>query len=148
MPPTGDGNLVPLAGTESPDPAAGRAVTLLRRGDRVGERVGPSTRWAVLAELKRAGVRTLTGIAYERIEPGTLHVRTSDGTPVDVPADTVVIAAGQLSERTLAGALAAAGIAHVVIGGAHDAAELDAERAFRDGLEAPGRIARLIGSRA
>jgi 2,4-dienoyl-CoA reductase (NADPH2) len=123
------------------------AVTLLRRGRRVGERVGPSTRWALLAELKRAGVRTLTEIAYERIEPGTLHVRAADGTRVAVPAQTVVIAAGQLSERSLAGELTDAGIAHIVIGGAHDAAELDAERAFRDGLQAPARIARLIGSR-
>ena len=82
-------------------------------------------------------MRTLTEIAYERIEPGTLHVRTADGAPVAVAAETVVIAAGQLSERSLADELADAGVAHVVIGGAHDAAELDAERAFRDGLEAP-----------
>jgi 2,4-dienoyl-CoA reductase (NADPH2) len=122
-------------------------ITLLRRSGRIGERIGPSTRWAVLAELKRAGVRTLTGLAYERIEPGTLHVRTADGAPVAVAAETVVIAAGQRSERRLADELADAGVAHVVIGGAHDAAELDAERAFREGLEAPARIARLIGSR-
>ena len=114
----------------------------------MGERVGPSTRWAVLAELKSAGVRTLTEIAYERIEPGTLYVRTAEGAPVSVAAETVVIAAGQLSERVLADELADAGVAHVVIGGAHDAGELDAERAFREGLEAPSRIARLIGSRA
>ncbi len=125
----------------------GGEITLLRRGRRVGERVGPSTRWALLAELKSAGVRTLTEIVYERIEPGTLHVRTAKGAPVVVAADTVVIAAGQLSERRLADELADAGVAHVVIGGAHAAAELDAERAFREGLEAPARIARLIGSR-
>ena len=61
---------------------------------------------------------------------------------------TVVIAAGQRAERSLADELADAGVAHVVIGGAHGADELDAERAFREGLEAPARIARLIGSRA
>jgi 2,4-dienoyl-CoA reductase (NADPH2) len=126
----------------------GREITLLRRGRRVGERVGPSTRWAVLAELKSAGVQTLTEIAYERIEPGTIHVRTADGSPVAVAAETVVIAAGQVSERWLADDLSEAGIAHVVIGGAHNAAELDAELAFREGLETPRRIARLIGSRA
>ena len=119
----------------------------MRRGARIGERLGPSTRWAVLAELKRAGVRTLTGAAYERIEPGVLHVREADGTALAAPANTVVICAGQHSERSLADELAGAGIAHVVIGGAHDASELDAERAFREGLESPVRIARLIGSR-
>jgi 2,4-dienoyl-CoA reductase (NADPH2) len=138
-----------VAGTLSPATGGDRpAVTLLRRGRRVGERVGPSTRWAVLAELERAGVRTLTEIAYERIEPGALHVRTNDGTPLAVAADTVVIAAGQVSERALPGALAEAGVAHIVIGGAHDAVELDAERAFGDGLRASARVARLIGSRA
>ena len=121
-----------------PTSPRGGEITLLRRGRRVGERIGPSTRWAVLAELKSAGVRTLTEIAYDRIEPGTLHVRTAEGAPVAVAADTVVIAAGQLSERRLADELADAGVAHVVIGGADDAGELDAERAFRQGLEAPG----------
>jgi 2,4-dienoyl-CoA reductase (NADPH2) len=149
-PPTGGngGDRVTPPVTESPGNPRGREITLLRRGRRVGERVGPSTRWALLAELKRAGVRTLTEIAYERIEPGTLHVRTAGGDPVVVAAETVVIAAGQLSERSLADELVDAGIAHLVIGGAHDAVELDAERAFRDGLEAPARIAQLIGSRA
>jgi 2,4-dienoyl-CoA reductase (NADPH2) len=77
-----------------------------------------------------------------------MRVRTADGSPVEVPAETVVIAAGQLSVRSLADELAAAALPCIVIGGAHDATELDAERAFRDGLEAPARIARLIGSRA
>jgi 2,4-dienoyl-CoA reductase (NADPH2) len=147
-PPTRNGDLVTPPVTESPTYADRGEITLLRRGRRVGERVGPSTRWALLAELKRAGVRTLTEIAYEWIEPGALHVRDADGTPLVVPADTVVICAGQRSERSLADELAARGIAHVVIGGAGDASELDAERAFREGLETPGRIARLIGSRA
>ncbi len=152
-PPTRDGARVTRHATQSPNAPhgelhAGGEITLLRRGRRVGELVGPSTRWALLAELKSAGVRTLTEIAYERIEPGALHIRTADGTPVAVAAETVVIAAGQLSERRLADELAAAAVAHVVIGGAHNAAELDAERAFREGLETPRRIARLIGSRA
>jgi 2,4-dienoyl-CoA reductase (NADPH2) len=148
VPPTRNGNRVTAPVTESPPHAPGQAVTLLRRGRRVGERIGPSTRWAVLAELKAANVRTLTEITYDRIEPGTLHVRTAEGAPVAVAAETVVIAAGQLSERRLADELAEAGVAHVVIGGADDAGELDAERAFREGLETPQRIARLIGSRA
>jgi 2,4-dienoyl-CoA reductase (NADPH2) len=141
--PPGDSRTGPPVAEDEP-----RSVTLLRRGRRVGERIGPSTRWAVLAELKRSGVRTLTEIAYERIEPGALHVRTADGEPVAVAAETVVIAAGQLCERSLAGELAQAEIPHIVIGGAHEASELDAERAFRDGLEASARVARLIGSRA
>jgi 2,4-dienoyl-CoA reductase (NADPH2) len=146
-PPTWTGALVTPPVTESPTYGREREITLLRRSDRIGERIGPSTRWAVLAELTRAGVRTLTGVAYVRIEPGALHVRDADRTALVVPADTVVICAGQHSERSLADAVGALRIPHVVIGGAHDAGELDAERAFREGLETPVRIARLIGSR-
>ena len=82
-----------------------RTVTLMRRGERVGERIGPSTRWAVLAELRAAGVRTLTGIHYERIEPGAVWIRDPAGERVAVPADTVVVCAGQRPERTLAAQL-------------------------------------------
>jgi 2,4-dienoyl-CoA reductase (NADPH2) len=132
-----------------PPPAARPApVTVMRRGARIGERIGPSTRWAMLAELKAAGVRTLTGVTYERIEPGVMHVRAQDGGAVEVPAELVIICAGQRPERSLAAAFDVAGITHLVIGGAHRADELDAERAFREGLHAARRIGQLIGSRA
>jgi len=45
----------------------------------------------------------------------------------------VVLCAGQVSERSLADALAAKGIAAHVIGGADVAAELDAKRAIDQG---------------
>jgi 2,4-dienoyl-CoA reductase (NADPH2) len=134
------GESVPAA--ERPAP-----VTLMRRGARIGERVGPSTRWAVLAELKRAGVRTLTEIAYERIEPGVVHVRNAAGEPIEVPGDIVVIAAGQHAEQSLGLALEVAARPHLVIGGALRAEELDAERAFREGLHAPRRLGQILSSR-
>ena len=141
-PPGGRGGYPPADGDDLP------TVTLMRRGGRIGERIGPSTRWALVAELKLAGVRMLTGITYERIEPGEVQIRGADGERVRVPADTVVIAAGQMSERSLVGDLERGGMPHTVIGGALQADELDAERAFRDGLRAPAHVARLIGSRA
>ena len=116
----------------------------MRRGERVGERIGPSTRWAVLAELRAAGVRTLTGIEYERIEPGTVWIRDPAGETMAVAADVVVVCAGQRPERGLAAQLEAAGKPHLVIGGAAGAEELDAERAFREGLTAPERLGQVI----
>jgi 2,4-dienoyl-CoA reductase (NADPH2) len=121
-----------------------RAVTLMRRGERVGERIGPSTRWAMLAELRAAGVRTLTGIEYERIEPGTVWIRDPAGETVAVAADAVIVCAGQRPERGLAAQLEAAGKPLLVIGGAAGAEELDAERAFREGLTAPERLGQVI----
>ncbi len=129
-------------------PTRGPAVTLMRRGTRVGERIGPSTRWAVVQELRMAGVEILTGVAYERIEPGAVVIRDADAGSAErrVAADTVVIAAGQEPETALARSLAGAGRPHVVIGGAGGAAELDAERAFREGALAPKAVAQLISS--
>jgi 2,4-dienoyl-CoA reductase (NADPH2) len=109
----------------------GPAITLMRRGGRIGEGIGRSTRWVALDALRRAGVRTLTGVEYVAIEPGGL--RTGDET---VPADSVVIAAGQEREDALAGLLARLGLEHVVVGGARHAGELDAVRAFAEGREA------------
>ena len=100
---------------------------------------------------KRPLLSTKTGssglFSIESVRPAGITVWLQL-TNQPVAAETVVIAAGQVSERWLAGELSDAGIAHVVIGGAHNAAELDAELAFREGLETPRRIARLIGSRA
>jgi 2,4-dienoyl-CoA reductase (NADPH2) len=122
-------------------------VTLMRRGERVGERIGPSTRWAVLAELRAAGVRTLTGIQYERIEPGVVWIRDPAGERVGVHADTVVVCAGQRPELALAAQLQSAARPHLVIGGAHGTEELDAERAFREGLTAPERLGQIMSMR-
>ena len=122
-----------------------RKVTLMRRGTRIGERIGPSTRWAVVQELRMAGVEILTGVGYERIEPGAVVIRDADGAERRIEADTVVIAAGQEPVTALARSLAGAGRPHIVIGGAGGAAELDAERAFREGAQAPGAVAQLLG---
>jgi 2,4-dienoyl-CoA reductase (NADPH2) len=133
---------------EKPASSLVRTVTLMRRGERVGERIGPSTRWAVLAELRAAGVQTLTGIEYERIEPGTVWIRDPAGQRVAVAADTVVVCTGQQPRRALAAQLHAAGRPHLVIGGAAGAEELDAERAFREGLSAPQLLGEVMSVRA
>ncbi len=91
-------------------------VTLMRRAGRIGDGVGASTRWVVVQELKQAGVELLTGVEYERIEPEALVVRI-EGEQRRIGADTVVIAAGQEPESSLATELGAAGRPHIVIGG-------------------------------
>jgi 2,4-dienoyl-CoA reductase (NADPH2) len=136
-----------LRGEGPPSSTPVRMVSLMRRGERIGERIGPSTRWAVLTELRAAGVKTLTGIQYERIEPGTVWIRDPAGERVAVAADTVVVCAGQRPALALAARLQAAGRPHLVIGGAVGAEELDAERAFREGLTAPERLGQILSMR-
>jgi 2,4-dienoyl-CoA reductase (NADPH2) len=127
--------------------AAPRATTLMRRGaGRVGESIGPTTRWVTVGALRRAGVEMLTEVAYERIEPGRVHIRDASGTPREIAADVVIVCAGQEPDRSLVEPLAALGVPHVVIGGAARATELDAERAFRDGAETPARVAALLSA--
>lgn len=120
-----------------------REVTLMRRAGRIGDGVGPSTRWVVVQELRRAGVELLTGVEYERIERDAVVVRV-DGAERRIAADTVIIAAGQEPERALALELAARGQAHVVIGGAAGAERLDAGRAFREGFGAPAMVSQAL----
>jgi 2,4-dienoyl-CoA reductase (NADPH2) len=107
---------------------------LQRRAERPGKRLGRTTGWIHRAGLGARGVRMLGGATYERIAPEGLWIRF-EGEPEArlLPVDTVVLCAGQDSERGLAEALLAAGRPCHVIGGAEAAAELDAKRAIDRG---------------
>ena len=61
-----------------------------------------------MQELQRAGVELLTGVEYERIEPDAVVMRV-EGEERRIPADTVMVAAGQEPEVGLAAELAAPG---------------------------------------
>ncbi|GGB06012.1 NADPH-dependent 2,4-dienoyl-CoA reductase [Allosediminivita pacifica] len=122
---------------EGPQPhPAIREVTLLqRKKEKPGKRLGKTTGWIHRAGLQMKAVAMKTGVNYERIDDAGLHVSYGEGreSPEVIACDTVVLCAGQLSERSLADALAAKGIAAHVIGGADVAAELDAKRAIDQG---------------
>lgn len=112
---------------------AGRVVTIMRRGDVVGQFIGRSTRWALLRELRERNVQILTKISYERIVPDGIWVSDDEGHRHLIEAETVVIAAGQLRNDVLRETLERAGLAYRVVGGALEPGELDAVRAFREG---------------
>ncbi|MEW2912209.1 NADPH-dependent 2,4-dienoyl-CoA reductase [Leisingera sp. JC11] len=122
---------------EGPQPAApARQVTLLqRKAERHGKRLGKTTGWIHRATLKMKEVEFVGGVNYERIDEEGLHVSIGEAreNPRVIPADTIVLCAGQVSERSLADQLAERGITAHVIGGADVAAELDAKRAINQG---------------
>jgi 2,4-dienoyl-CoA reductase (NADPH2) len=118
-----------------PEPPA-RAVTLLqRKAERPGKRLGKTTGWIHRAALRMKGVEMVSGVNYERIDGDGLHISFGEARerPTLIEADTIVLCAGQLSERSLADALEAEGVTCHVIGGADVAAELDAKRAIDQG---------------
>ncbi|QBY02099.1 NADPH-dependent 2,4-dienoyl-CoA reductase [Rhodophyticola sp. CCM32] len=132
-PETDRGGLAP--GGPQPEPAA-RAVTLLqRKAEKPGKRLGKTTGWIHRAALKMKNVEMVTGVNYERIDAAGLHVSFGEAreAPALIEADTVVLCAGQVPERSLADLLEARGVAVHVIGGADVAAELDAKRAIDQG---------------
>ena len=132
-PETHRGGLAP----EGPQPdAPARNVTLLqRKAERPGKRLGKTTGWIHRATLRMKDVKMIGGVNYERIDADGLHISHGEAreNPTLIEADTIVLCAGQLPERSLADALIAQGITPHIIGGADVAAELDAKRAIDQG---------------
>ncbi|MBW1772632.1 MAG: FAD-dependent oxidoreductase [Deltaproteobacteria bacterium] len=78
-----------------------RDVTVVEMAKKAGQDIGMSTRWTVMAELRRLGVKILTGAkALAVTEKGLDITRAGNNEPL--PADTVVIAAGSAPENSLA----------------------------------------------
>jgi 2,4-dienoyl-CoA reductase (NADPH2) len=122
---------------EGPQPdKPARAVTMMqRKPSKPGKGLGKTTGWIHRASLTMKNVQMIAGVNYERIDDAGVHISFGDAreNPTLIPADTVVLCSGQLSNRTLADALAAKGKICHIIGGADVAAELDAKRAIDQG---------------
>ncbi len=118
-----------------PHPPARRITLLQRKATKHGKDLGKTTGWIHRAALKMKDVDFVGGVNYEAIEDGGLRVSFGEAreNPTLIEADTIVLCAGQLPERSLADALIAKGITPHVIGGADVAAELDAKRAINQG---------------
>lgn len=118
-----------------PAPPARRVTLLQRKAGKLGKGLGKTTGWIHRAALQMKQVEMVGGVNYERIGPQGLFVTYGedrrDGQLIE--CDTVVLCAGQEPLRELEAPLRAAGIAVHLIGGAHEAAELDAKRAIDQG---------------
>lgn len=121
-------------GLKAPQPPRSpRSIVMLqRKSSKPGKNLGKTTGWVHRASLKQRGVETLAGCEYVRIDDAGLHIRR-EGQEQVVEVDTIVVCAGQESVRDLIAPLSQArGRVHV-IGGADEAAELDAKRAIDQG---------------
>jgi len=132
------GGLLPAS--QGSEPA--RKVHLLqRKTDRMGADLGKTTGWIHRATLKAMKVKMQGGIHYERIDDEGLWIRDGkDAGAKCLAVDSIILCAGQVSERSLVAPLQAAGKPIHLIGGADLAAELDAQRAIRQGAELAAKI--------
>jgi len=131
-------------GVVRPNPAPpARQVTLLqRKAGKLGKGLGKTTGWIHRAALQMKQVEMVGGVNYERITPEGLFV-TYGGERKDgqlIECDTVVLCAGQEPQRELQAPLAQAGVPVHLIGGADEAAELDAKRAIDQGTRLAARL--------
>ncbi|MFP3342970.1 NADPH-dependent 2,4-dienoyl-CoA reductase [Halomonas sp. SIMBA_159] len=121
-------------GLKAPQPPRSprNIVMLQRKSSKPGKNLGKTTGWVHRASLKQRGVETLTGCEYVRIDDAGLHIRR-EGQEQVIEVDTIVVCAGQESVRDLIAPLSQARGSVHVIGGADEAAELDAKRAIDQG---------------
>ena len=118
-----------------PEPPARQVTLLQRKSSKPGKGLGKTTGWIHRSALAMKNVKMVAGVNYERISDEGLHVSFGEAreNPTLIEADTIVMCAGQVSNRTLADELASRGVSCHVIGGADVAAELDAKRAINQG---------------
>jgi 2,4-dienoyl-CoA reductase (NADPH2) len=92
-------------------------VVLIEMVKKIGKDIGRSTRWGMLQDVSRYGITTdVETKALEITENGVKVER--EGRTEEIPADTVVIAAGAQSYNPLQEALESKGIACAVVGDA------------------------------
>lgn len=98
-----------------------REVTVLEMLDELGKNFGKTTRWGMLQDVERFGVRTRTAARVLDITPACVRIE-KEGNIEEVAADTVVLAVGTRSCNPLQEAAAQRGIPCQVVGDALRAA--------------------------
>lgn len=110
--------------------ASKREVYLLKRSSgKHGATLGKTTGWIHKAHLANKKVKMLSDVQYIKVDDAGLHIDIK-GENMILDVDHIVVCAGQEPDRSLFDSLKRAGINAHLIGGADEAAELDAKRAI------------------
>ena len=78
-----------------------KKVTLIEMADEIGKDIGRTTKWTMLQEMKRVGIRTGVRTKALKIEEDKVVVETPAGKE-EIPVDSVVLAAGSVCENSIA----------------------------------------------
>ena len=107
-----------------------REVYLLKRSTgKHGATLGKTTGWIHKASLVANNVQMISDVTYQKIDDDGLHIVVKGEARI-LPVDHVIICAGQEPSRILYQELLDEGLQPTLIGGADEAAELDAKRAI------------------
>jgi 2,4-dienoyl-CoA reductase (NADPH2) len=109
-----------------------KRVTVVEMLDKVCRDVGISTRWAILQDMRHLGIETRSNAVAKRIEEGKVVVEV-DGVEEEIPADTVIIAAGSCPAGELYDEIKDSGMEVFLIGDARQARK--AIEAIQEGYE-------------
>lgn len=116
---------------------------LQRKATSIGKGLGKTTGWAHRISLKRKGVHMIPGVEYQQIDDQGLHI-SIDGQEKILDVNSVIICAGQESERHLYDQLLASQAADNapihLIGGADVAHEIDAKHAISQGSRLAAKL--------
>lgn len=128
-----------LASKREVIPSKRKIYLLQRKKTKIGLHLGKTTAWIHREVLKMHHVHTISGVAYEKIDAGGIHI-LRDNEKQYLEVDNVIICAGQEPLRALYEEVHLRHPAVHLIGGADVAAELDAKRAIRQGAELANRL--------
>lgn len=118
--------------------AAAREIWLLqRKNTKLGKDLGKSTGWIHRSTLTKKAVHMIADCHYLHIDDDGLHL-TIGGKRGVLPVDTIIVCAGQESERGLFERLEHP--SKFCIGGAENASKLDAKRAIDQACRLAARL--------
>jgi len=135
------GLLDPEAALESDPAMTKREIYLLqRKSSKVGAGLGKTTGWIKRTQLKFRGVHMMRDVKYKSVDRHGLHIEKL-GEDIVLDVDHVVVCAGQTSENQLWDTKPeSSSRKYFLIGGAEQASEVDAKRAFDQGTRLAANI--------
>ncbi|GGE33426.1 2,4-dienoyl-CoA reductase [Pullulanibacillus camelliae] len=106
-------------------------LSIISRSPRVAKGVGPTTRWVLLSELKRLGVKLYKGFECLEITKAGVWIANEEERHC-IEADQVILCTGQVANRELY-ELIKDDVPTELVGGSYDASELNAAKAIHQG---------------
>ena len=90
-------------------------VTVFEMTPKIGQGIGPSTKWVLLGQLQSHGVKMLTGAEVKSVAGGLVKY-VKDGQEAEAAFDNIVLASGVRPVGRLSAEMDKLGVAHVAVG--------------------------------